>query len=294
MSPDKQPEYFVTGVTAWVLQTYLRLKKAGFDVQLSVGEPIPPGVAITHSDFFGRMCAHLTDRARTATVSIRADRSPCTQADFEIVQNETQVLSERERFVHHWPQPGLKLRPADRGSRVEVASAKAFAVHPAFTGPAFMEALQQAGITWDFKPLSAVRGTRPPYTVARDDAWADYSGVDLIIALRDGERSYDHKPPTKLVNAWLAGTPAILGPESAYQALRQSDLDYIEAVTPEACLEAARALKSDPARYMAMIANGRRRAEAFSTDAICRNWIGVLGSIAGWVSARRSDSVGQP
>ena len=37
--------------------------------------------------------------------------------------------------------------------------------------------------------------------------------------------------PSKLINAWLAGCPGILGPESAFQQLRESELDYIEART---------------------------------------------------------------
>jgi hypothetical protein len=66
------------------------------------------------------------------------------------------------------------------------------------------------------------------------DRRSDYSNVDLIVAIRsfDG-RSYDHKPATKLHNAWRAGVPAILGPESAYRQEGSESEDYLEARTYE-------------------------------------------------------------
>jgi hypothetical protein len=54
--------------------------------------------------------------------------------------------------------------------------------------------------------------------------WHDYSDVDVVVAVR----SFDHNdPPSKFHNAWHAGVPAVLR-ESAYQANRKRDLDYLE------------------------------------------------------------------
>ena len=73
--------------------------------------------------------------------------------------------------------------------------------------------------------------------IAPKEKWHDYSNIDLTISVREfGENNRtenplfdpDSKPPSKLINSWLAGVPAILGQESAYQNLRQNPLDFIE------------------------------------------------------------------
>jgi hypothetical protein len=67
------------------------------------------------------------------------------------------------------------------------------------------------------------------------------------VAIRsfDG-RSYDYKPATKLHNAWRAGVPAILGPESAYRAERRNERDYLEARTYDQLREHVKTLKRTP------------------------------------------------
>lgn len=103
--------------------------------------------------------------------------------------------------------------------------------------------------------------------------WHDYSEADLVLAVRDlTQKDALVKPASKLVNAWIAGVPALLGPEPAFQKLMQSHLDYIEVATPQAALDAIRKLKHDPNLYRAMILNGQKRAEAFSTVQIAQKW----------------------
>jgi hypothetical protein len=47
--------------------------------------------------------------------------------------------------------------------------------------------------------------------------WHDYSTDDLVLAVRDlTEKDALVKPASKLVNAWIAGVPALLGPEPAF------------------------------------------------------------------------------
>ena len=59
------------------------------------------------------------------------------------------------------------------------------------------------------------------------------------------ESDYFAKPASKLVNAWHAGVPALLGPEPAYQALRMQ-FDYIEIRSPEDAIREVIRLKENP------------------------------------------------
>jgi len=90
-----------------------------------------------------------------------------------------------------------------------------------------------------------------------------------------------YKPASKLVNAWWAEVPALLGPEPAFQELRQSPLDYFEIRSVEDVLRAVAQLKAEPDRYRAMTDNGRQRRVAFSTEQNLRDWVSLFeGKIA--------------
>ena len=87
--------------------------------------------------------------------------------------------------------------------------------------------------------------------------WNDYSEIDVIVAIRPNTSSqYPNKPASKLVNAWRAGIPAILGPEIAYREVRKSELDYIEAKNRYEVARAIRRLKDSPELYAGMVENG--------------------------------------
>jgi len=80
------------------------------------------------------------------------------------------------------------------------------------------------------------------------------------------------KPPSKLINSWAAGCPALVGPEQAFAALRRSPLDYFEVNSPHDVLAALKRLNAEPELYRAMIANGTARTRDFTADAVARRW----------------------
>ncbi len=79
-----------------------------------------------------------------------------------------------------------------------------------------------------------------------------------------------------MYNAWLAGVPALLGPERAYRALRRSELDYIEVGGCDEAEAAIKRLRADPHLYQQMIDNGRKRAEEFTVRRITEHWKALL------------------
>ncbi|MGZ2260301.1 glycosyltransferase [Roseobacter sp. A03A-229] len=213
---------------------------------------------------------------REFLVTIRADWHAPGFANFVILQNTLAPETLASGNVSFWTQPGIRPRDPARGTRIEVICFKGMPQHVAgaFRSEAFHGALADLGVTLRFD--EAVRSEDGGL------AWADYSDVDLTLAVRG--MSWDrlhHKPANKLFNAWEGRTPALLGPEPAYQALRTSPLDYIEVETPEAVLAAVRKLKDDPDLYTQMVEHGAARSAAFSNTALVRKWLKLLtGPIA--------------
>jgi hypothetical protein len=133
----------------------------------------------------------------------------------------------------------------------------------------------------------AISNTGLKFTVSPRCRWHDYSHADVIVAVRPREKRSKHedplgissqyrKPATKLYNAWLAGVPAILSPDIAYEDLRQTELDYLPAQNISEVLEALGRLKSDAMLRNAMIENGSFRGEAFKANKISEQWIEML------------------
>ena len=166
-------------------------------------------------------------------VTLRADivgfRSPI--ADAEIVQNGYFADEERVFAVPHWPQPGLLPRDPDRGTTIRTLAFKGDRgnLHPDLFSSRFADFLDTRDITIRLEETEDRTVPQP---------WHDYRDVDLLIAVRkpwhEGDMFYN-KPATKLINAWHAGVPALLGHEYAFRELREDPLDYIEVANDDGC-----------------------------------------------------------
>lgn len=264
---DIQPARFRTGVVNWVLQTYLHLREVleSAGVTTSVGESIEPHVVnIVHRDGLNRLSA----AARHATIiGVRADRPAFELADFEILQNDVHALQPHQFYIPFWPQPGLIARHTSRAERIEnmVYLGNTGTASPWLTETNFLLALGQIGVSFEI----------------RAKKWFDYGNIDLVLAHRaEAPCMVVHKPASKLVNAWLAGTPALLGDEPAYLNLRHSPLDYISVDSPRDVLLAIARLRTQPALYREMIEHGRRRATQFTVEMLRRRWLQVILDVA--------------
>lgn len=273
IDPDRDWRELVTGDRAWILQTYLRLARAGAPVEL-VGAVPSDGVVLFHAKH-ERHVRRARGAGRALLVGCRADNRQPLAAEVEILQNR-QFEDRRSRFhVPHWPQPGLLPRDRARGERVERVVFKGFAanLHPELASPGWAAALAERGLAWE--------ADAPHYagaaTATAEARWADYREVDAVIALRPPERKTARsKPATKLANAWLAGVPALLGPEPAFRELRRSELDYLEVDGAEAALAALDRLRAEPGLYRAMVENGDRRAVEVDVASVVARWRELL------------------
>lgn len=248
----------------WVVLTYLYLKRRNLNVSIS-DRFIPGEICVVSS--LDLAIRDLT--FNSFVVGCRGDGFKPPLCDMSIVQNRTNLESEADLFIPLWPQPGLIPRLQERGNRIEQLVFKGHEInlYEPFRSAAFQQELEKLGVTLRMNGAPALGVVN----------WNDYSSDDLVLAVRDlTEQDALVKPASKLVNAWTTGVPALLGPEPAFRDLRQSDLDYIEVKTPAAVLEAIQRLKSDPELYQRMIANGLKRAEAFTVETSAKQWYQAL------------------
>jgi hypothetical protein len=138
---------------------------------------------------------------------------------------------------------------------------------PELQAPSWAEKLSDLGLHWE---------------VVGHDRWHDYSEVDVIVAVRSFQvdRTFDLKPPSKLINAWHAGIPAILGRESAYQNERKSELDYIEIADADEAIAALNRLRNDRSLRLAMVENGKIRAKEMGNAQVTLQWRNFLTNVA--------------
>ncbi len=261
---------------AWLLQTYFHLRNAGHEVTLSADLPTEGIVALLPEPEALTQFHHQYERRHRSlfVLTIRADifgfRSPLGDAD--IVQNGRFADERHTFFVPHWPQPGLLPRDPARGSRIEniVFKGGYGSLEADYRSDTWTAFLADRGLT--FQIASAETEGAVP-------SWHDYRTADLNLAVRpafgDGGLRCE-KPASKLVNAWHAGVPSLLGPEYAYRELRQDALDYVEVASLNETMEAIDRLLGDRDRYRQMIEQAQKRARDFTPARIAERWAEVL------------------
>jgi hypothetical protein len=274
---DRDWREFVTGERAWILQTYLRLRAAGLDVELNARLP-DSGIAVFSSKQRRALRAASGGPTDATLIGVREDVGAALFADYEVVQNRHQADGQRSFFIPFWPQPGLIPRDGTRGTTIANIGFKGFRgnLHADLVRKSWQDVLARLGSRW----LPDAVDYFGPGTPGDALDWNDYRVLDLIVALRPDDRDgHPRKPATKLYNAWLAGVPALLGPEIAYRELRRSELDYIEIANADEARAAIAQLKETPALYAAMVRNGAQRAVEFNVAQTTRAWSTLLTEV---------------
>ena len=255
----------------WIVQSYVQLLRRGLNVHL-VPEPVRGAINVfAYDDLIAKDFPW-----DIYAVTCQHDRGRPVICEHRFVQNRCHVENAAtDHYIPHWPQPGLVGRDESRGDRVENAVYMGSKLY--FNGP-----LADPLLPGRLKELGVTFTPRFGDVSSQKVDWADHRDVDVILAVRDCTL-YDarNKPPSKLINAWLAGCPAVLGPEPAFQQLRESEVDYLEVRSVDDIVNAVARLKSDPALYHAMRENGRRRGPDFTADRTAQRWHALLaGAVA--------------
>jgi len=251
----------------WCVFTWMYLKEQGENVVLS-DRYVPGHICVTSYDGVDLP----GDPRKSYVVVCQHDRPRTGVGDRVVVQNQYGVQNRRFHFIPHWPQPNIIRRSPKRQhsvSRIQYHG-RIENLGQGYRSPAFRQELER-------RELTLVTG--PSDREAKFLSWNDYSQSDVILAVReDTLANIRRKPASKLVNAWIAEVPAIIGVEPGPRELRRSELDYIEVANPQEALMALDRLKTDPDLYTAMVENGKQRSVEFSKNSLVCRWIEFLDS----------------
>jgi hypothetical protein len=256
------------GSSSWVVQTYLQLKLRGLDVHL-VDRYRPDCICVVSREELMQRSLWAGLPFRSYLVVCQQDRPRPEICAHRIVQNPLNILGPTDHLMQYWVQPELRSRNLERGTQVSTLAFKGrwYYLPEAFKNSEFVSQLTALGFTFS---------TLPDYEISLSD-WSEFSETDVVLAIRYSSREYlESKPASKLINAWFAGCPALLGPEPAYQALQKSYLDYIEVHNPEDVIAALQNLRDNPGLYQAMVENGWKRSQEFTPDQLSLNWRNLL------------------
>lgn len=257
---------FIIGSYCWILQTFLYLRQAGFSCKITTNIP-DEGIII------GQRAAlpfNLKPKQNQLIICIKADCEVHHYAHLHIVQNPQEEKEFKDAFfIPLWPQPGLIPRNQSRENKFENIAfyGVSASLAPELINPNWAAQLESMGLNWQ---------------IVGEERWHDYSDTDAVIAVRSfaQKQGYNHKPATKLYNAWLADVPAILGIDSAFRAERQSELDYLEITSIDEAIAALQRLRDNSELYQAMIKNGQARAEKFKVKSLIQKWEEFFNDVA--------------
>lgn len=273
LDPDAEPQRLVLGEHYWIVLSWRRLRDAGLAAALDNRVPDEGVVVFYPGDKRAVLRQHRAGNSRALLVATRSDRNPVGFADVEVVQNAASADCKRRFHLPHWRQPGLIARADARGERVRTILFPGTRqnLHPGFLDAAWAGFLDAHGL--QMRCHFDAPGDRVP-------AYHDLHDIDLMLAVRpSGASLVRNKPAWKLFNAWLAGVPALLGPESGYRELREQPLDFVEVDGPPAAMQAIERLMAEPSLYRAMVENGRRRGRDYDDAATVARWRALFDEV---------------
>lgn len=249
--------------TSWILTTYINLKRRGLSCE--VVEQMPEaGIVIADRDTLGNKYSYLD---KVMLICAKGDREFHPSAQLHVVHNPcefdlTKNSLWKPYYIPHWPQPGLIPRLKERGSLAENVAfigTRSNLVQE-FLSEKWINSLKDLNCKW-----------HPIWNPIR---WNDYSYIDIVIAVRSfSQTAWLNKPTSKLVNCWLAGVPVILTPESAFTALRKSELDFCEITSLDEAIETVAKLKNNSQLYQSMVNNGFIRVQEYTQEKIVEHWL---------------------
>ncbi len=253
---DRHYHRFVNSRWAWVAQTALLLREAGYMVSMGEGlreDCVNIGLAAD--------IRRLPRSSQYFRVSIDADQLRARWANFFLVQNQSQE-GYRSIWVPHWPQPGLLSRDPRRDGFRNVVF---FGLPRNLARGAdwWTRVCRRHGMNFD---------VRPP------ERWNDYRDVDVAIGVRQfGFKRFSNKPPTKLFNAWLARSVFIAGADSAYPQVGEPGREFLVGADEKSIDQYLDRLSKESGFGEDIIRNGSERVKVVgSRAAAVERWSSVL------------------
>lgn len=279
--PDAAPERYASGWGHAFLEPYVRLKANGSRVTIGSDAPQETTVMFAILEELGQWAPRLqAERVlRLGLAALRHPRVVIVRNDYpleipapgyaalELLPSEASALVRPGRVVRPLPQRGLVPRDPSRGTTVDVAVIKAFPSNVPEWIPGLERQLARIGVD--------LRVDTTP------ERWPDFLDCDVVICARrthavDSDPTFARKPPTKLVNAWLAGAVPLCAPEESYLAAARPGVDALIADGPDAMLTAIQSLRSDRTRMGEILTAGLTRHQEYDIAAVLSQWTELL------------------
>jgi len=280
-NPDLEPQRYASGVGHNVLELAKRLEELGAPVQVGRDE-FARGVPIVFllKDAYGsriamRRALRAVHRARGSFAVIRSDtpldwRFP-VRPIIEFVPTRALATRSWHRWLPPLPQRGLRPRRRERFGRVRTFVLKG--------NPENVPDLVRAD---DWNSMLAERDIgwwidSPDRTDGSDQRWHDFGEADAVLCAPHpgGPGSAASKPPTRLINAWVAGSIPLAVREQAYLELGRDGEDVLFFDDLRECARLLDVLRS--ASLVERLEHGiAARAVEFSLEHTSRRWLDAL------------------
>lgn len=277
-NPDEEPTQYSSGIGHNIYELAIRLRNKGHKVTL--GKQVPRSASLLvvfKKDFIvsrknSRVVSHsLTRPVIHIRSDLQFDLTSLFKPDIEVVSNRKLVLEKNQRYLPPLPQRGLKIRNRGDEERLTNICIKS---NPQ-TFPKYLEGVardaQRSESTQDLVFIWDV----PSESDGSNNNWNDFSEVDVTLVLRN-RNIYGHddqrKPPTRLINAWLAETIPFIDPIDSYLELATDGVDAIVINQPSEILKRITEINNDLIYRKELIENVKRKAVAIRDFNILNHW----------------------
>lgn len=283
--PDENPRMYSSGVGHNILELASRLRVRGHTVTLGQNPPIDSVAVIFFKKHFllqrNLSLEILRIALRFPVILIRSDlpmfEPIIFSPDLDVMPNQSIAKRKNQVYIPPLPQRGIICRNFLKGNKVRNLEIKC---NPENI-PDYLELLVQEVNSLD--PSITVKVDAPSSSDGSDNNWNDFSNVDLSLIIRPltgNPRSDWRKPPTRLINAWVAGTIPIVDPLPAYTGLIKDGIDGFIAHNPKDVVAVVKRLAENPDYCGAVFENCRRRGVEYQVNEILENWEESISAIA--------------
>lgn len=283
-NPDEEPLRHADAFGHAFLELYWRMKAEGMPV--TIGPAVPREstalVAILHELIGWHPSAPAQPVALLAREALRCRPVPRIVvirvdvplqvaapriASLTIMPTRASVERDDQLALPMLPNRGLVPRDAARADQLRTVAIKAYSYNvPSWVDARFHDALADLGFVLRID-------------TEQDGRWGDFRDVDVVLCTHDTANLTDErsKPPTKLVNAWVAGAIPVCGPFTAYRELGENGSDMLVCDgTAAGYLAALAQLRESPETVAVLRAGIARRAPEFAAAAVTAEFVDAI------------------
>jgi hypothetical protein len=244
--PDEDPNKYSDGFSHNMLELAIRLRTHGHFT--TCGPNIPPRIDLLcifkdQLDISNFSFAKCWNFMKYRTVHIRSDlgiRSVLQiPAQLTITPNRKLEKTVRHKYIPPLPQRGLRKSQRKLCDPIVNLTIKC---NPENIPQSLIK--MKEDLVFEKEGFNLVIDS-PTKTDGNDHNWNDFTDVDVSLILRNQRISTEGKPPTRLLNAWLAGTIPFVSPEISYLENISHGINGFVVNDPDEIISLIQTLNSD-------------------------------------------------